>query len=116
MPQIIDTTPDIPFYRQRTTLDGRDYVLTFTWNERNGRWYMDVNDQDDSPIATGVKLVTGWPLLRLYRDERLPPGSLLLLDMEAQEGSNPLDPALCNLGERFKLTYTPAEELAGLLA
>jgi hypothetical protein len=114
MADIVSTTPNLPWYRQRTTLDGRDYVLTIYWNERNGRWYMDIADQDDVPLAMGVKLVADLPLLRLYRDDRLPQGQLMVVDMAADENLS-RDPGICHLGDRFKLVYIPIAELAELV-
>ena len=110
MTVIVPTQPNVPWYRQRTTLEGRDYVLSFRWNERSGRWYMDVSDQDEVPLAVGVKLVPSYPLLGVYIDDRLPPGQLLLVDMEDTDAkTSNRDPGLCHLGERFKLIYMATE-------
>ena len=115
MPVIVPTQADVPWYRQRTTLDGRDYVMSLRWNERNGNWYMDLHDQDDVPLAVGVKLVANNPLMRSYIDERLPPGMLMVVDMEGNGDVSGRDPGLCHMGVRFKLFYYSAAEVAAML-
>lgn len=75
----IPTQQGIPFWVQRTTLDGRDYNLRFAWNQREERWYLDINAGDDTPLLVGVKLVTNWPLLLgRHADPRLPDGELMV--------------------------------------
>lgn len=75
----VPTSTDV-LYSQVTTLDGTDYVLTFALNLRDGRWYLDLADQDGSPIAVGIPLVVNWDLLRRVRDARRPPGRLVCQD------------------------------------
>lgn len=92
---------------QRTTLDGRDYLLYFSWNQRESRWYLTLCDADNDPIVCGVKLVARWDLLRLVTDARRPPGKLYV-DDPTGDG----DPGLDDLGTRALLRYADAEELA----
>lgn len=94
-------------WRQRTVIEGRDYVLRFDWNQRNGSFYLSIADQDGSAIATGIKLVTDWPLLFGVVDARRPPGELMIID-EKGEG---LDPSFSELGTRFSLVYFTAAEM-----
>lgn len=89
----------------RTRLDGSDYVLTFQWNQRLGRWSMDVADQDSDPIASGIVLVTDFPLLSLVTDVRAPPGTLAVYDTQSPQ----IDPTLDSLGIRHRLVYWPEE-------
>lgn len=101
---------DVSSYVQRTTLDGVEYVLRFDWNDREGRWYMTLADRDGEPIANGVKVVCGWPLLRRSADARAPAGMLMAVDQSGQG----LDPGLSELGGRVPLVYFDAAELAAL--
>lgn len=87
----------------RTQLDGRDYVITLQWNQRMRRWCMDIADQDSVMIAAGVVLVVDFPLLSLVTDERKPPGSLAILDLQSPR----VDPGLDTLGIRHQLVYWP---------
>jgi len=123
---IVPTTSAFPDYTQRTTLDGREYILRFIFNEREQRWYLDIFSSDETPLALGLKLVVNWNLLRRETDERLPPGELYAIDFSgAANESAPSDadaatllqlardPGLNDLGAdgRVGLMYFDAEEL-----
>lgn len=104
---LIPTSPGVPYYAQKTRLDGRDYLLRFSYNERIQRWYLGLYDESNTPLLLGLKLVANWPLLRHYRhDPRLPPGELMAIDLTS-DGS---PPTLDELGEgrRVELTYFEA--------
>lgn len=103
---LIPTSTD-PAYTQRTKLDGVEYVLTFEWNERDARWYFSIADEDGEPIASGVKVVADWPLLRRVVDPRCPPGEIGAVD--ATGAGEP--PGRYDLGERVKIYYYDADEL-----
>jgi hypothetical protein len=66
----------------RTKLDGRDFNLSFSWNEREERWYLAMADEEENVLVAGIKLVSNWPLLRYYHfDPRVPPGELVVHDL-----------------------------------
>jgi hypothetical protein len=103
--EIPTPSQDEPFASQRTVLDGREYVLRFSWNDREDRWYLEIADEADSPIASGIKIVPNIALARRVRDERMPPGWILALS----EDDTP--PLLGELGGRVKLYYYDAAEI-----
>lgn len=105
--QRIPAFQDVPSWQQRTALDGRDYLLTFTWNERASRWFLDIADQDGVAIATSLCLVVGVPLIQLSLDERRPPGELVLIDTSGADA----DPDLDTLATTAALLYYPAAGL-----
>lgn len=112
MPLLIATRED-PFYQQRTRLEGRDYVLSFAYNSREERWYLSLADETESPIATGMKLISNWELLHPYRyDPRTPPGALAVSELSG-DGSPPTQLELGE-GKRCELLYWTAAELAAL--
>lgn len=103
---LIPTTPGVPFYTQKTRLDGVDYVLTFRYSQREDRWYLSLADNEEVPILSGLKLVANWPLLYSYHyDTRVPPGELFASDLSGDE----TPPGLNELGEglRVQLIYFP---------
>ena len=105
---LVPTTPGAPYHSQKTRLDGRDYVLRFAFNQREGRWRLSIFDDEEQPILLGLKLVANWPLLRHYHyDPRIPPGELMVLDLTGDR----TPPGLDELGEglRCELTYFEAE-------
>ncbi len=102
----IPTTADQVLYQQVTTLDGRDYVMTFSLNLRDGRWYLDLADQDAVMIAPNIPLVINWDLLRRVLDPRRPPGKLVCVDPTGKD-QDP-GPSMAPT-----LLYLEAAELAG---
>lgn len=114
MPARINTLEE-PFYRERVRLEGRDYVLDFGYNEREERWYLSILDDEEEPIAKGIKLITGWSLLYPYRyDDRCPPGEMTVADL-----TNDLTPpTLLELGEgkRCELLYWTRDEIVAIEA
>lgn len=104
---LIPTSQGVPYFTQKTRLDGRDYLLRFAYNERAERFSLTLLDESEQPILRGLWLVANWPLLRRYRaDTRIPPGELMVVDLTG-DGS---PPTLDELGEgkRCELTYFEA--------
>lgn len=95
---------DCPLWSMRTTLDGREYVLGFDYLEREGRWILNVSDVAGAPLATGIKVVANWPLLRQFVNPALPPGNLIATDVSNGGGEPPDFQAL---GRRVRLLYFP---------
>jgi len=108
---ILPTFTDATAYRYEITLDGRDYVMRFVYDARPDTWHFDLLLPDETPLARGVRIVAGIPLLRRYHDaeNRMPPGVLVALDL----GRDPADPGF-DLVERHRLIYFSAAELAEL--
>ena len=46
------------------TMNGVVYFLRTYWNEYSGMWFLDFNDSNSDPIATGLALVPNINLLR----------------------------------------------------
>lgn len=97
-------------YSQRTVLDGREYLLLFRWNQREGRWYLTISDQDGAPIVSGVKIVVNFPLItNRIVDARRPPGEIFATDTTGAD----IDPGLDDLGSRVVLIYIDAADIPG---
>lgn len=105
--RILPVQQGAPSQEFQVSLDGQLYTLGLTWNEREGAFYLDVSDQDGSPILLGRKVVVGLPLLARFRDAALPPGQLLAVDTSGQGK----DPSLADLGARVPLYYIEASSL-----
>lgn len=109
--------PTGPHFRQRVTLDGAEYLLTFEWNQRSEKWGLSIASADEEKILTGVKLVADYPLLTLARwNAQCPAGELYAIDSSGQG----LDPHLLDLASddgstpRVQIVYLTAEERAAL--
>ena len=101
---LIPTTPGEPYFQQKTRLEGRDFILVFSYNQRIERWYLGIYDEEEAPLLLGLKLMTNRPLLRHYKaNTLLPPGELMAL---SRDGSHE-PPTLDELGEdkRVQLLY-----------
>jgi hypothetical protein len=101
----IPTSQTDTVYRQVTLLDGREYVLAFDWSARESEWYLSIFDQDENPLALGIKVVVGLPLLYRETNPALPPGLLAAIDLARGD----LDPAVDDFGTRVLLLYQEAE-------
>jgi len=95
-------------WTQTTALDGVDYVLTFDWYQRTGRWALSIADASGGPIRTGMILNVGTLLLRGVVDARRPRGEVVVLDSTS---AYDIDPGFSDLGGRFVLAYFDAAEL-----
>jgi len=98
-PSIIEAIPlpsnPSPYFSQRTTFGGKEFVLRFRWNSRAERWFMDILDAAESPILTSLKLVTGLPVTYRVTDPRFTRGDLYF--MGAAETLEGLGNGLCSL-------------------
>lgn len=108
---ILPTFTDATAYRYEITLDGQDYVLRFVYDARPDTWHFDLLLPDETPLAHGVRIVTGIPLLKRHHDpeNRIPPGALVAIEL----GRGPIDPGL-DLATRHRLIYFSAAELSDL--
>lgn len=95
-------------YDQRTALEGVEYLWSFRYNLRRELWTFSIDALDGTPILTGQTVHVGILLNR--RAVRGPPG--LLIAISETDDLSP--PTLHELGERVKLCYLTAAEVAAL--
>ena len=100
-PLEIPIIADVPLFEIRTTLDGREFLLLFDWNDRESRWYLSIESINHEQLARGIKLLSNRPLLRKKVDPRLPSGSLVAID--TTETGVPA--GFADLGSRVRLIY-----------
>lgn len=111
----IPNLPDEPYHSLRVRLEGQDYSLELLYSTRGGTYSLNILDEELKPIAMGLKLFTGVPLLASYkRDSRLPTGDLYVVAL----GADQTPPALGELGAglRCELTYFTLAELQAAVA
>lgn len=102
--------PSIPNYRFGTQLDGVQYIIDVRWNGRDGAWYMDFLQADETPIKYGIKIVLGATLGGLVTDPAFPPGVLIAVD----QTGNGREATLDDLGSRVLVVYIPAADIAAV--
>lgn len=95
-------------WTQTTALDGVDFVLTFDWNQRMGRWTLTLADAGGTVLRAGMVLVVNTRLLRGLVTPGRPAGELTVVDTL---GRGDADPGFADLGARFQLAYLDAEEM-----
>lgn len=99
----IPVSLDTPLYTERVILDGREYVLRFDWNGREGRWYLGLETAEGSPLYRGIKIVADWPLFRRLVSPEAPIGMIVARDITGRGEA----PGFGDLGRRVKLYYYP---------
>lgn len=104
---VVPTSTELSSYTQRVTLDGREYFMSFQWNQREAKWYLAIADENEDTIVSGIKVVADFPLTRKVADTRIAPGELLAIDF-SQTGQ---DPGLTDFGERVLLVYVEASDV-----
>jgi hypothetical protein len=95
---------DVPLFSERITLRGVEYLFQFDWNDRAQRWSLSIFTVDEQPLATGIRIVANWPLLRRFTDPRLPRGTLIAADLSPSQGESP---TYLDLGTRVRLMFIP---------
>lgn len=104
---IVDVDPTRFFWQQTTTLDGTSYLLEFRYNAREQVYYMKISLTDGTLLAQGVKLVSNYPLLQGYNDDRMPLGEFVAV----AAGPNDSPAALGEFGQRVTLVYYTEAEI-----
>jgi hypothetical protein len=107
---LIPTPTTAAYQEQKVRLEGRDFVFHFSLNEREDRYYLAIHDEENEPIATSIKMIANWPLLRSLRFRpELPPGELIAMDLTGDDSP----PGVGELGQdkRVTLTYFTSDEV-----
>jgi hypothetical protein len=89
-------------------LSGKRYKFYVSWNTMQEAWMMAIFDVNDNLLIGGIRLVCGVSFLEKYRASvpDLPPGELVLLDMDLR---NDADPTRDDLSTRYALVYSIME-------
>jgi hypothetical protein len=58
-------------------LDGSTYRLRFLYNQLTDNWSIDINDEDNNPILSNLRLVPNFPLIKNYVQEGQPKGDFI---------------------------------------
>lgn len=101
------TRNDLPSYKYVISLDGTNFTLTFTYNIRMGKWFLNLGDSINTPIVSQVPIVSTWPLFDRFNEEGIPLGTLFAFDSSGQN----LDPGRFDLGDRVRMFYAEAGTL-----
>lgn len=101
-------TTALPSFEQTLTLDGVPFRLRLRWNARAQAWFLDLSTPERVAIVSGVRIVTGIPLLARYGQRAdLPAGHLVAADTSGAGE----DPTYDDFGTRVRLFYAAAADL-----
>ena len=66
--------PDMNDSVSTLSIDGVEYGLRFTYNEKYDYWSFGLYDADNTPIIGMTKIVPNFPIFHFYRDTNIPDG------------------------------------------
>lgn len=107
---IIPTATDA-FYSEVVNLDGTNYKLTFTYNQRENCYYLSMATPEGEDILNGIKLVANVDLLSRWADPRLPPGTIMCCSNTATPDPPPGLGQIGSDGQPFTLVYFTRDSL-----
>ncbi len=92
-------------YELKVKLDGVKYTFAFRFNNRAGRWMMDIKTADGMVIVAGIIMLAGVDFLAQFMARvDLPPGNLFLLNLADENAT----PGRDDLGANVLLLYQEA--------
>ncbi len=59
MPVRLPFPPSLNNYRMQVSLRNQPYLFDVRWNDRDGAWYFDLRQDDETLILGGIKVVLG---------------------------------------------------------
>lgn len=100
---ILPVRADLSAYEFQVDLEGKTYTFTFRFNQRMGRWIMDVQDEQAQPLAMGIPMFIKQNLVGRFftRVPGLPSGVLACIDFSNADKS----PDENTFGGDVKLVY-----------
>lgn len=107
--QLLPLIPSTFAYRFGSKLDDTQYIFDVRWNGRALTWFLDVFQDDETPIARGLALVLGAAIGSRITDPAWPNGRMFVSDLSNAGRDATFD----DLGTRVQLYYMTAAELAG---
>lgn len=66
--------PDMNDSMSSLSIDGTEYLIRFTYNERYDYWSFGLYKGDGEPIVAMTRIVPNFPLLHYHTDAALPDG------------------------------------------
>ena len=106
-------TPTAAWAEQDLTLDGKKYVFTYSFNERDSRWRFDVT-LAGTAVISGVKIMENQFLLGHYVLADFDHGDIACVRFE--EDGLPVGRDNLGLTKPYSLVYFTNDELAELEA
>jgi len=107
MPDVLAFVPSSPNQRRTFAIDGAAYHFDARWNAAEGAWYLDILEEDETPIVNGAKLTVGTFLGARSTHPIFNMSAFVAVDT----GGRDADPGLDDLGARVEVRRYTAEEI-----
>lgn len=78
--------PDMNDSVSTLSIDGKEYGLRFTYNEKFDFWSFGLYDEDNEPIIAMTRIVPNFPIFHFYTDTDIPEGVFGCLSDIAEVG------------------------------
>ncbi len=111
---IVIRVEDNPYQEQLITLNGNSLFLTITYNTRDSRWYLDLEDRNGKTVVSGVKVIPNLSLTGKYVNvNTIIGGDIYCMDLKRSSS----DITRSNFGnnKQFQLWYYSNEEIKEIL-
>ena len=99
-----------PFYEYRIALEDQARVVSFRWQDRTSSWYMDIKQDDLTPVVLSIKLVPYYPILADYQLQESGLNGYLVLVDKGDFITNKLNESTNSLPQFYRLFYIYEEE------
>ena len=97
--------PDMNDSISTLSIDGIEYGLRFTYNEKYDYWSFGLYDEDDEPIIAMTRIVPNFPIFHFYTGSDLPDGIFGCVSDTDTVGRNAF------IDKTAEFVYIPNEEL-----
>lgn len=97
--------PDMNDSMSILSINGREYVLRFTYNEKYDYWSFGLYDAKREPIIAMVRIVPNFPIYHFYSNQELPDGIFGCLSDQEKVGRNAF------VDKTAEFVYIPNAEL-----
>lgn len=88
MPSILKTISNNSDFEYSTVLDGDEFIIRLTYNETSDSWYLNLKDYKGDSVASGIRIVTNFPLVNIYKFTNAPVGYIFCIQNNLSEPSN----------------------------
>lgn len=97
--------PDMNDSLSTVTIDDKEWLLRFTYNEIGDYWSFGIYDLEEEPILAMTKIVPNFPLIHFYNYTDLPNGVFGALSTEGRIGRETFNDG------KAEFVFIPIEEL-----
>lgn len=99
--------PDMNDSLSNLSIDGKEYLLRFTYNERYDYWSFGLYKSENEPVIAMTRIVPNFPIFHYYTDVAMPDGIFGCLSDRESVGRQAFN------NKTAEFIYIPNAELEG---